>query len=112
MVPMSLLIMACVAQGSGQPSEIVPEKTYTVVYNVQDLEMIVPNRTNRPNLDLYVRLTGENKEQFVSQKDTNWVIDSVIESIDYDDWIEGSRIRYWNGNLIIKATRKVHDSIK
>jgi hypothetical protein len=123
MFPSILLIAAIM--GGPQIEAPQKEESYVVVYPIQDLEMVIPNYTNVPQIDLNAVLNGQhggspftnNQPQNTNNpKNPKAIMDLIENLVEPEAWEDNggdeASIRYWNGNLIIKAPKRIHDQIK
>jgi hypothetical protein len=120
--PMIALVAALMGGPQDQP-EIVEDVTpYVVIYNIKDLEMVIPDYTNAPELDLNSVLNSrngssspfrsQNNQNVPTQKNTQGIMDLIQSIVEPEAWGDTATMKYWNGNLIVKAPKRIHDQIK
>jgi len=106
---------------SGPQNEQVKDVTpYVVVYNVQDLEFVVQNFDNVPEMDLNNVLSNRSGSPFRStnnqnnrqQKNPRELMDLIQSIVEPEAWGDTATMNYWNGNIIVKAPKRIHDQIK
>lgn len=93
---------------------------YVVIYNIQDLKMVTPDYTDVPQMDLNAVLSGNKGSPFTNspnqskpnQKNPQAIISLIESLVEPEAWGDIATIKYWNGNLIIKAPKRIHDQIK
>jgi len=114
MIKILLAIIAILMAGPEQ------EKPYVVIYPIQDLEMVLPNYTEAPQLDLSAILSGNNQgsifrdgqpQNIVTEKNSQAIIELIENIVEPEVWGTEATIRYWKGNLIINAPKRIHDKI-
>jgi hypothetical protein len=95
------------------------DEIVTKIYNIQDLEIVLQNYNNSPELSLENALRQQsstfknsNNSKFIAQKDYNTIIGIIKANIEPDIWYDQASIQYWHGNLIIRAPQRIHDQIK
>lgn len=121
--------------------ELADKTVYTVVYNIEDLLMEIPDFDNAPDFNLestsqqgggggrggggggggggqglFSNANGGQQKEFTKTKDerANDLVQLIEELIRPDVWRDNggpASIRYFNGNLIITAPRSVHEAI-
>lgn len=106
----------------GPNTETEDQKPYVKIYSIHDLEMIIPNYTNVPQLDLSSALSGnqggsifqntQNQNVLNGQKRSEEIINLIETFVEPEAWGDVATIRYWNGNLIIKAPKRIHDKLE
>ena len=115
------IIAIVAALMSGPQTEQVEDVTpYVVVYNVQDLEFVVQNFDNVPEMDLNNVLSNRGGSPFRStnnqnnkqQKNPRELMDLIQSVVEPESWGDTATMNYWNGNIIVKAPKRIHDQIK
>lgn len=105
----------------GSPNEEpVPEQRYVVIYDIRDLEHVVPDFVDAPELDLNAALNGQGQSPFrdlqqnqpaARVKDGQEIIDLITSVIEPEAWGVDASIRYFRGTLIVDAPKRIHDQI-
>lgn len=117
-----LMILIMMLSMFGQPSKPIDEvdKSYTVIYNIQDLELIAAKPTSFPQIDLNNALGGHggnpftntNNVQVDSAKQTQAIMNLIHDTVEPEAWGDIVTMQYFHGNLIINAPKRIHDQIK
>jgi len=91
----------------------------TRIYPIQDLEMTIPDFRSAPEMDLQSALNNENtllrdsaSDSFSSRKDYQAIIDIIQQNIEPEIWYDTASVKYWKGNLIIRAPQRIHDQLQ
>lgn len=118
MFPLFAIVVALM---TGPQIEQIEDATpYVVVYNVQDLEFVVQNFDNAPEMDLnsvlsnrggspFTNTSNQNNRQQKNPRELMNLIQSVVEP---EAWGDTATMNYWNGNIVVKAPKRIHDQIK
>lgn len=111
------LLMAVMTVMAGpQP---VPETPYVVVYSIQDLEKSLPRFTEMPTIDLESSLKGRGAT-FTSQPaprpfpndNPEGLMNLIKAVVEPNAWGDTATMTYWEGNIVVRATKSIHDQIK
>lgn len=115
-------LLAIVASfiGGAQLEQAEDAIPYVIVYNVQDLELVVPNYNNTPEMDLNSVLNNRSGSIFRNTSNQNshfqenpQVLMNLVQSIvEPEAWGNTATMTYWNGNIIVNAPKRIHDQIK
>ncbi len=103
-----------------ETNDTTSNRTYVVVYNIQDLEFVVQNFGNAPEMDLnnvlsnrgsnpFTNTSNQNNRQQKNPRELMNLIQSVVEP---EVWGDTATMNYWNGNIVVKAPKRIHDQIK
>ena len=81
--------------------------------------MNLPNYMNAPEFDLQAALNHQGSlfkdntsSNFSAKKEYQIIIEIIEQNIEPDIWLDGATIKYWKGNLIIRAPQRIHDQLK
>ncbi|HRK32011.1 MAG TPA: hypothetical protein PLD59_13120 [Tepidisphaeraceae bacterium] len=111
--------------------EIADQEMVTVVYPVQDLLLEVPDFDNAPDFNLQAQQSagrggggggglfgggggGEDDQPRTRDERAAELIDLIVETIQPDVWQDNggsASIRFFQGNLIVRAPRSVHEAL-
>lgn len=119
--------------------EIADQNMYLRIYNIEDLLLEIPDFDNAPNFNLESTRAasgqgggggggsgqglfgnqqgqGEEDEEITKTKEERAqdLVDLIKDLIQPDIWVDNggtASIRYFNGNLIVRAPRSVHEAI-
>lgn len=119
------LIFIIAALQFGQPSTPPePDPVTTKIYNIQDLLVVTPNYYDVPTIDLQAALqSGQQGSQSpfrdtqvqtpaMTRKDAQELMNLIQEIVEPEAWGDTATMRYWNGNIIVKAPKHIHDIIR
>lgn len=104
----------------GSPDE-QSQHRYTVIYDIRDLEVTVPNYLNAPEFDLNAALSGRGQSPFRDSQQVKTIlpahngeeiINLITTFVEPDAWGSEATIRYYRGNLIIDAPQRIHKQIR
>ena len=89
-----IVLMYAIMFGPGIDTE--EQKSYIKIYNIQDLEMIIPNYTNVPQMDLSSALSGsqggsifsnnQNQSVLNGQKRSEEIMNLIQDFIEPEAW--------------------------
>lgn len=111
-------LLALIASILGGAQDFSDDKPYVVVYPVQDLEMIIPVYTDAPKIDLNNALNkstifrDNQTNSRITEKDSQAIISLIENTVEPEVWGTEATIRYWKGNLIVNAPKRIHVQIK
>ena len=108
--------------------EIADQEMVTIVYPVQDLLVEVPDFNNAPDFNLQAQQSagggggsalfggggGEEEQQTTRAERADELISLITDTIQPDVWqVNGgtATIRFFQGNLIVRAPRSVHEAL-
>jgi hypothetical protein len=120
----SLYLVALLSFGSptyNQPVDPQPEKTYMVIYDIRDLEHVVPDYRDVPDIDLNAALSSQNQSPLRERQQDNQslrtrngeeIIRLITSIVEPEVWGVDATIRYYRGSIIVTAPKRIHDQIK
>ena len=108
----------------GQPVEVEPKPDPIIVkvYDISDLLVIIPDYTEVPQIDLQSALQArqggqspfrdtQQQNQARTKREAQDIMSLIQEFVEPEAWGNTATMTYWNGKLIIKAPKSVHDKI-
>lgn len=117
-----LALVAALLGGAQQPQNETPnDEPYVVVYNIKDLEFVIRDFPNAPEMDLNSVLNNNGGSPFrnppqtqqpTKQRNPQKIMNLIQAVVEPEAWGDTATMRYWNGNLIIKAPKRIHDQIE
>lgn len=118
----ALLALVAALFGGAQPQNEVPnDEPYVVIYNIKDLEFVVRDFPDAPEIDLNSVLNNNSGSPFrnspqtqqpTRQNNVQEIVNLIQATVEPEVWGDTATMRYWNGNLIVKAPKRIHDQIE
>jgi hypothetical protein len=115
-----LALVAALFGGAGPQNEVPDDERYVIIYNIKDLEFVPRDFPDVPEIDLNSILnnySGPFRDspqtgQRTRQNNVEEIMSLIQETVEPEAWGDQATMRYWNGNLIVEAPKRIHDQIK
>jgi len=122
MFPSLIILAAIFSTAFNKPVKPISDEPYVVVYSIKDLERTIPNFTDVPAIDLNNALQGTHggnpfnspsqTNTSFPEKDAKKIMNLIQDLVEPEAWGDTATMKYWDGNLIIKAPKRIHDQIR
>jgi hypothetical protein len=116
-----LALIVTLFGGAQLQNENSNDEPYVVIYNIKDLEFVVRDFPDTPEIDLDSALNNKGgspfrnppqTQQTTKQNNAQEIMNLIQATIEPEAWGDTATMRYWNGNLIVKAPKRIHDQIE
>ena len=115
-----IAVIACFSFGQPKDPQATPDPVTTEIYNISDLMMKTPDYRDTVELDLQSALQANSQSPFREEqqtiedtrKDADEIMSIIQSIVEPDAWGSTATMRYWKGNLIIKAPKSIHRQIR